>query len=153
MANDLNLCQFIGRAGQDPELRYTQNNVAIANLSLAVSKSWKDANGEKKEITEWVRIVAYKKLAEVFSQYVKKGSKLYVSGSMQTRKWQGQDGVERYTTEVVVNDLQMLDSRNNNQGGQAQQPAQGANAQQPNLQAQKQDPFVPDDDFDDALPF
>lgn len=150
---------IVGNLGQNPEVRYTQNSVAIATLSVATSETWKDKNtGEPKELTEWHRCVAHRRLAEICGEYLKKGSKVYIEGRLQTRKWQGQDGVERYTTEVVVKELQMLDGRPQ-QGQQQQQvnPAytQGRNAQQPNPRAQPpQNNYTPPDgDFDDDIPF
>lgn len=181
----INKVILIGNLGAKPEIRYTQNNTAIANLSIATSETWKDKQtGEPREQTEWHRCVAYRRLAEIAGEYLDKGSKVYVEGRLQTRKWQGQDGVERYTTEVVINDLQMLDSRGGstggypgqgqqaqggtssyNQGGQQaqsqgnnfnnqqQRPAQQPPAQQPSQQQGNNDPFVPDNDFDDDIPF
>lgn len=121
--NDLNQCQFIGRLGREVELRHTTSGDACANFSIAVGESWKDKNtGEKQERTEWIRCVAWKKLAEIISEYLKKGSQVYVSGKMQTRKWQDKDGQERYTTEIVVDQMQMLGSlkeRSNSAGESA----------------------------------
>ncbi len=106
---------LIGNLGADPETRYMPNGNAVANVSVATSDSWKDKNtGEQRERTEWHRVVFFGKLAEIVGQYLKKGSKIYVEGRLQTRKWQGQDGQDRYTTEVVVDQsgsMQMLDSR------------------------------------------
>ena len=128
MANDLNRCEFIGRLGKDPEVRYTPNGDAAANFSIAVSESWKNKQtGEKEERTTWVPIVAWRKLAEIIGEYVKKGSRIYIAGKFQVRKWQTQDGQDRYTTEVVADQLQMLDSKQQNQRP-AQQPAQPAPA-------------------------
>lgn len=112
MASDVNQCNFIGRLGSDPELRYTQSNNAVANVSIAVGHKYKDD-----EHTEWVRLVFFGKSAEIFCEYMKKGSKVFVSGRMQTRKWTDQKGQDRYTTEIVVNSFQFLDSR-----GQPDQP-------------------------------
>lgn len=144
MSNDLNQCQFIGRVGQDPDIRYTQSGDAVANLSLAVGSKYK-SNGQTVEETEWVRLVAFKRLADVIKDYVKKGSKLFVSGEMKTRKWQDQSGQDRYTTEITLRQLQMLDSR----------PAQNQVA--PQSQASGNQPVpqypAPDDDFDDDIPF
>ncbi|RUO37620.1 single-stranded DNA-binding protein [Aliidiomarina shirensis] len=109
---------ILGNLGQDPEVRYTQNSTAIANFSVATSESWKDKQtGEQKEITEWHRIVCYRRLAEIAGEYLKKGSKVYIEGRLQTRKWQGQDGQDKYTTEIVCNEMQMLDSRGAGGGG------------------------------------
>lgn len=175
----INKVILIGNLGQDPEIRYTQNNTAIANLSIATSETWKDKQtGEPREQTEWHRCVAYRRLAEIAGEYLKKGSKVYVEGRLQTRKWQDQSGQDRYTTEIVINEMQMLDSRGGPQQGgyQGQAPQQGGyqgqgggqqgqggyqnqNQQQsrpPQQQqqaAQQPDPFVPDDSFDDDIPF
>ncbi|MEX2468699.1 MAG: single-stranded DNA-binding protein [Pseudohongiellaceae bacterium] len=102
---------LVGNVGNDPEVRYMPNGNAVANVSLATSDSWKDKNtGEQQERTEWHRLVFFNRLAEIVEQYVKKGGKLYVEGRLQTRSWE-QDGVKRYSTEIVVGEMQMLDSR------------------------------------------
>ena len=130
----LNQCNFIGNLGKDPEMRYAANGNAICNISIGVSEKWKDKQtGQQNERTEWVRISAFGKLAEIMGQYLKKGSSVYISGRMQTRKWQDQSGQDRYTTEIIADQMQMLDSR----GGQ-QQP-------------QQQAPMP--DNFDDDIPF
>ncbi|CAB0150583.1 Single-stranded DNA-binding protein [Pseudidiomarina piscicola] len=180
----INKVILIGNLGADPEVRYTQNNTAIANLSIATSETWKDKQtGEPREQTEWHRCVAYRRLAEIAGEYLKKGSKVYVEGRLQTRKWQGQDGVERYTTEIVINEMQMLDGRPGSgqgnygggqyqQGGQQQQPQRQAQPQQAQPQGQQPmqqsgqqqqrqqpaqqpepQPFTPDQEFDDDIPF
>ena len=102
---------LLGNVGQDPEVRFTQNNVAIANVSLATSESWKDQSGQTQERTEWHRVVMYRRLAEIVGEYVKKGSKIYIEGKLSTRKWQDKDGKDRYTTEIIADEMQMLDSR------------------------------------------
>jgi len=103
----LNQCNFIGRLGQDPEIRYTQTGVATANFTIATSETWvKD--GVKKEKTEWIRIVAWERLAEIIGQYLKKGSLIFVGGKLQTRKWTDKEGAERYTTEIVAKTMKML---------------------------------------------
>ena len=103
---------LIGNLGRDPEVRYSNAGAAIANVSIATSDSWKDKNtGEPVEKTEWHRVVFYRRLAEIVGEYLKKGSKVYVEGSLQTRKWQDKEGQDRYTTEIVANEMQMLDSR------------------------------------------
>ena len=106
MANDLNQCNFIGRTGQEPEIRYAASGTAIANFSIAVGYKYKD-----NESTEWVRVVAFGKLAEIIGEYVGKGKQLFVSGRMQTRSWEDKDGNKRYTTEIVANDVQFLGGR------------------------------------------
>ena len=103
---------LIGNLGADPEVRYTPDGAPVANFNLATSESWNDrSSGEKQERTEWHRLVVWRKLAEIAGQYLKKGSKIYIEGKLQTRSWEDQSGQKRYTTEVVVNELQMLDSR------------------------------------------
>lgn len=115
----INKVILIGNLGADPEVRYTQNSTAIANLSVATSETWKDKqSGEQREQTEWHRVVCYRRLAEIAGEYLRKGSKVYIEGRLQTRKWQGQDGKDNYTTEIVCNEMQMLDSRSG--GGQGQ---------------------------------
>lgn len=107
---------LVGNLGQDPEVRFMPNGTAVANFTIATSESWKDKQtGEQKERTEWHRIVMYQRLAEIAGEYLRKGAKIYVEGKLQTRKWQDQSGADRYTTEIVSNEMQMLDSRG--QGG------------------------------------
>ena len=109
---------LIGNLGADPEVRYTPDGAQVANFNLATSESWNDrTSGEKQERTEWHRLVVWRKLAEIAGQYLKKGSKIYIEGKLQTRSWEDQSGQKRYTTEVVVNELQMLDSRGEGGGG------------------------------------
>lgn len=129
MARGINKVILVGNLGQDPELRYMPQGGAVANLSIATSETYKDkATGQPKEVTEWHRVVIYQRLAEIAGEYLRKGSKVYIEGKLKTRKWQDQQGVERYTTEIVANEMQMLDGqpqqpaaaqgqRNNNQGG------------------------------------
>lgn len=146
MANDLNLCLFIGRLGADPETRFAANGTAVTNIRIAVGKKWKDKNGQAQESTEWVPVVMFSKLAEIAGEYLKKGSRVRINGEFRTRKWEGQDGQPRYTTEIVASEMQMLDGRSEGQaaGQQPQQnqaPAQGGGFQ------------PPADDFSDDLPF
>jgi single-strand DNA-binding protein len=122
MAGSVNKVILIGNLGRDPEVRTTQNGTKVANLSLATSDSWKDKNtGERREKTEWHRVVIFGNLADIAERYLKKGSKVYVSGSLQTRKWQDQSGQDKYTTEVVLQgfngELTMLDGRGDGAGG------------------------------------
>lgn len=122
----INKVIIVGNLGQDPEVRFMPNGGAVANFTVATSETWKDKQtGEQKEKTEWHRIVIYQRLAEIAGEYLKKGSKVYLEGRLQTRKWQNQQGVDQYTTEVVVNDMQMLDSRGQG-GGQGYQAPQQA---------------------------
>jgi single-strand DNA-binding protein len=123
---------LVGNVGQDPETRYMPNGGAVTNLSLATSESWKDKNtGEAQERTEWHRVVFYQRLAEIVAEYVKKGSKLYVEGSLRTNSWE-KDGVKRYTTEIIASEMQMLDGRgegkgaSDGDGGRAHQSEGGA---------------------------
>ena len=109
---------IVGNLGRDPETRYMPNGEAVTNVAVATTESWKDKNsGEKKELTEWHRITFYRKLAEIAGQYLKKGSQVYVEGRLQTRKWTDKDGVERYTTEIIADTMQMLGSRQGMGGG------------------------------------
>jgi len=108
----LNKVILIGNLGKDPETRNMSNGDAVANITLATTETWKDkASGEKKEATEWHRVVFFRKLAEIAGQYLKKGSQIYIEGSLKTRKWQDKDGQERYTTEIVADEMKMLGSR------------------------------------------
>ena len=112
MSRGVNKVILVGNLGQKPDMKYTQSNTAVANLSLATSESWKDKDsGDLKTKTEWHRVVYFGKLAEIAEQYLDKGSKVYVEGKLQTRKWQDQSGNDRYTTEVLGQELTMLDSR------------------------------------------
>lgn len=109
---------IVGNLGRDPETRCMPNGESVTNIAVATTENWKDKNsGEKKELTEWHRITFYRKLAEIAGQYLKKGSQIYVEGRLQTRKWQDKEGVERYTTEIIADTMQMLGSRG--QGGNA----------------------------------
>ncbi|MFN6961455.1 MAG: single-stranded DNA-binding protein [Rhodocyclaceae bacterium] len=110
---------LVGNLGADPEVRYLPNGDAVTNIRVATSESWKDkTTGEKKELTEWHRVVFYRKLAEIAGQYLKKGSQVYIEGRLRTRKWQGQDGQDRYTTEIEAQEMQML-GRREGMGGDA----------------------------------
>ncbi len=113
MARGVNKVILIGNIGKDPEMRYTPNGVAVANLTLATSESWKDkSSGENVERTEWHRVVMFQRLAEIAGEYLRKGSKIYIEGRLQTRKWQDKtSGQDRYTTEIVADSMQMLDSK------------------------------------------
>ena len=117
---------LIGNLGGDPEVRYTPSGAAVVNVNLATNESWTDRSGERQERTEWHRLVLWSKLAEIAGQYLRKGSKVFVEGRLQTRSWDDQSGQKRYTTEVVVNDLQMLDGRG--EGGGPGGPAPGGPA-------------------------
>jgi len=141
---------LIGNLGQDPVVRYMTSGDAVANISLATSKRWKDKDtGEQKENTEWHRVVFFKHLAEIAGQYVKKGSKVYIEGALKTRKWQDNTGTDRYVTEIVASDLQMLDSREPNKN------AVSGNVP-PDNTSSLDDAGVydgPQHDYDDDIPF
>lgn len=110
---------LIGNLGQDPEVRYSQNGAAICNITVATSETWRDKNtGNTQEKTEWHRVVAFQRLAEIMGEYLKKGSKVFIEGRLQTRKWQDQQGSDRYTTEIVADNMQMLDSKGEGIGSQ-----------------------------------
>lgn len=131
----VNKAVILGNVGDDPSIRYMPNGKAVANFTVATSESWKDQQGQKQERTEWHRCTAYDKLAEIIGEYVKKGSKLYLEGKLQTRKWQDQQGQDRYTTEIIVSEMQMLDGKPQQQGGQ--QAPQGQQQQQRHPQQQQ----------------
>lgn len=134
MARGVNKVILIGNLGQDPEVRFLPSGNPVANLRIATTDSWTDRqSGQRQERTEWHSVVLFNKLAEIAQQYVKKGSRIYIEGRLQTRKWQGQDGQDRYSTEIVANDMQMLDSRGGQGGGGAdygQQPQNNYGAPQ-----------------------
>lgn len=148
---------LIGNLGRDPEIRYTPDGMAIANVTVATTDYWNDRNtGERQERTEWHRVVFFRKLAEIVEQYLKKGSKIYVEGRLQTRSWE-QEGVKRYTTEVIANEMTMLDSRGDAGGGggsfeQRQPPAAGG-GQQEKAAADQGQPSGFDNFDDDDIPF
>lgn len=118
MAKGINKVIIVGNLGQDPEIKYMPSGGAVTNISVATSESWKDKQtGQPQERTEWHRVVFFNRLAEIAGEYLRKGSKVYIEGSLRTRKWQDQSGQDRYTTEIVANEMQMLDSRGDNMGG------------------------------------
>ena len=148
---------IVGNLGRDPEVRYTADNRAIANIAVATSENYTDKNsGEKKEITEWHRIVFFNRLAEIAGEYLKKGSSVYVEGRLKTRKWTDQSGTERYTTEIVADNMQMLGGRNSTGGGGGgvaydesySAPASAPAASAPTRPAAPK----PADDMDDDIP-
>lgn len=145
----VNMAIVLGNLGDDPEVRYTPAGKAVCNFSVATSESWKDKNtGEAQTATEWHRCVAYDKLGEIIGEFAKKGSKLYIKGKLKTRKWQGQDGQDRYTTEIIVEDFQLLDSKPQ-ESGQAPQQQKRQPAPQ-----KKPDPASSSiNAFDDDIPF
>ena len=161
MARGINKAILIGNLGNDPDIRYTASGTAIANISLATAESWRDKNtGEQQERTEWHRIVFFGRLAEVVGEYLRKGSQIYVEGRIQTRKWQDKEGNDRYSTEVVANEMQMLGGRGGGAGAgapintdsQARAPKAGNTAPPPDKPATRPG-AAPADDFDDDIPF
>ena len=136
---------LIGNLGADPEVKYTPDGVAVANFNLATTENWTNRNSERQERTEWHRIVMWRKLAEIAGQYLKKGSKIYVEGKLQTRSWEDQSGQKRYMTEVVVNDMQMLDSRGEVAVSSGPQGGESRPVAQPE--------YAPAEGTDDELPF
>lgn len=142
MANGINKVILIGNVGQDPEVKVMPSGGTVANISIATSESWTDKQtGEKVEKTEWHRVIFFKRLAEVVGEYVKKGSKIYVEGRLQTKKWQDNNGNDRYTTEIIANSMQMLDSKSDSAPAQKKEPKSGyATAEQM-------------EEFDDDIPF
>ncbi|HEC27934.1 MAG TPA: single-stranded DNA-binding protein [Gammaproteobacteria bacterium] len=153
MARGVNKVILVGNLGKDPEVRFAPSGSAMANITVATTESWKDKQtGEKQEKTEWHRVVFFNRLAEIVGEYLKKGSQVYIEGRLQTRKWQGQDGQDRYTTEIVANEMQMLGSRPGGGGDTAwNAPQDSAPAQQ--QAAAPQASTTPSDDFDDDVPF
>jgi single-strand DNA-binding protein len=152
---------LIGNLGKDPETRYMPSGGAVTNLTLATSESWKDKQtGEQKENTEWHRVVFFNRLAEIAAEYLRKGSKVYIEGRLQTRKWQGQDGQDRYTTEIVASEMQMLDSRGSGGGSyeappvpMSSQPQSSTPQPQGSSPSPKPAAQPMTDDFDDDIPF
>lgn len=178
MARGINKVILIGNLGQDPETRAMPSGNAVTNVSIATSESWRDKQtGQQQDRTEWHRVVFFNRLAEIAGEYLRKGSKVYVEGSLRTRKWQDQSGQDRYTTEIVANELQMLDGRGDNGGdymGGAQQgygapqqsyggsqnyapPASGGGYPQGGMKPAPAPQAAPPsggfDDFDDDIPF
>jgi single-strand DNA-binding protein len=140
---------LVGNCGQDPETKYTAGGAAITNVSVATSEAWKDkSTGQPVEKTEWHRVVFFNRLAEIAGEYLRKGSKVYIEGKLQTRKWQDQSGADRYSTEIVANELQLLDNKED-------RPAQPAQQAQPvqRQRAPQAAPPPPMDQFDDDIPF
>lgn len=149
MARGVNKVILVGNLGKDPEVRYMPSGSAVANVTLATSEQWKDKqSGEKQERTEWHQVAFFGRLAEIAGEYLKKGSQCYVEGQLRTRKWQDKDGNDRYTTEIVAKEMQMLGGRSggDSQGGGRYQEGGAAQAQAPA-------PATPPQDFDDDIPF
>ncbi|KAF0205951.1 MAG: single-strand DNA-binding [Gallionellaceae bacterium] len=147
---------LVGRLGKDPETRYMTSGEAVTNATLATSENWKDKSGEKQEKTEWHNLVFYRRLAEVAGEYLKKGAQIYVEGKIQTRKYTTKEGQERYTTEIIVDQMQMLGSKSGGAGSfevvenQSSAPARSAPASKPAAAPAGKGNF---DNFDDDIPF
>ena len=163
MARGINKVILVGNVGGDPEVRYMPNGNAVTTLSVATSETWKDKQtGDKQERTEWHRVVCFNRLGEIAGEYVRKGSKLYVEGSLRTRKWQDPQGQDRYTTEIIASDIQMLDSKGGASPSYSEAPPAAAHHQEGSssgaaahskpkaAQATAQDAF---DELDDDIPF
>lgn len=149
MARGINKVILIGNLGKDPEVRYMANGGAVCNATLATTESWKDKQtGEQKDKTEWHNIVFYRRLAEIAGEYLKKGSQIYVEGKLQTRKWQDKNGNDRYTTEIIANEMQMLGGRGGGGGGSAEFGGGRASSAPQSAPAP-----AGMDDFDDDIPF
>jgi len=158
---------LIGNLGQDPEVKYMPSGGAVANISIATTENWKDkASGEKKEKTEWHRVVFFNRLAEIVGEYLRKGSSVYIEGQLRTRKWQDQSGADRYSTEIVAREMTMLGGKSGGGSGDFNAPAQSQGGQQqgggaPQQQAPQQQSAAPQqsappqsfDNFDDDIPF
>ena len=167
MSRGVNKVIIIGNLGQDPETKYTANGAAITNISVATSESWKDKQtGQQQERTEWHRVVFFNRLAEIAGQYLKKGSKVFIEGSLRTNKWQDQNGQDRYSTDIIASEMQMLDNRGDQpQNASQQQPmaplqngqhqvnsyAEATNGAP--IQHQAPTPPAGVDEFDDSVPF
>jgi len=157
----INKVILVGNLGQDPEVKYMPSGGAVANISIATTDSWKDkATGEKKDKTEWHRVVFFNRLAEIVGEYLRKGSQVYIEGNLRTRKWQDQGGQDRYTTEIVAREMQMLGSRaggssdfQQQSSAPTQQPSQQQASQPASQQASPSEPPQNFDNFDDDIPF
>jgi single-strand DNA-binding protein len=151
MARGVNKVILVGNLGRDPEVRYSPNGQAVANVTIATSESWKDkTTGDKQERTEWHRIVFFGRLAEIAGEYLKKGAQIYIEGRLQTRKWQDKEGHDRYTTEIVANEMQMLGSRSG-AGAPSEPMPEAATAE--SAPARSGGAKSASADFDDDIPF
>jgi len=159
MARGVNKVILIGNLGADPEVRYMPSGGAVANVRIATTETWKDRQtGESQERTEWHRVVLYGRLGDVAKEYLRKGSRVYVEGRIQTRKWQGQDGQDRYTTEIVANDMQMLDRREGSAPWAGpeppgDEPAESTAPSRATARAASRPGPVPEPDLNDDIPF
>jgi len=157
MARGINKVIIVGNVGGDPETRYMPSGSAVTNLTIATNESWKDkATGEQKERTEWHRVAMFNRLAEIAAEYLRKGSQVYIEGKLRTRKWQDKSGQDRYTTEIVADEMQMLGGRGGSGGGGGNfgDGAPSGGGQQGGKQGGQSAPPQPGpDDFDDDIPF
>jgi len=156
MARGINKVILVGNLGNDPEVRYTPSGAAVTTISIATTESWKDKEGNKQEKTEWHRVVFFGRLAEIAGEYLKKGSQVYVEGKLRTNKWQDQSGQDRYTTEILANEMQMLGGRSGDTGSGGfggGQPMPSAPRANNNQQQNNNNPAPNFDDFDDEIPF
>ena len=145
---------IVGNLGKDPETRYAPSGDAVTNIVVATTETWKDkASGEKREATEWHRVVFFGKLAEIAGQYLKKGSQVYLEGKLKTRKWQDKDGQDRYTTEINADEMKMLGSKGDGQQQEGQRPQQTQQRPPANTQRQPQGQAGGFSDFEDSIPF
>ena len=157
MARGINKVILVGNLGQDPEVRYTPGGAAVTTISVATTEAWNDKEGNKQERTEWHRVVFFSRLAEIAGEYLKKGSQVYIEGQLRTNKWQDKSGNDRYTTEIIANEMQMLGGRpgsGGGQGGGGNMPSAPKNNNQKQGQNQNANDSGPNyDDFDDEIPF
>lgn len=152
MARGINKVILVGNIGKDPETRYMPNGKAVTNFSVATSESWTDrTSGDKQERTEWHNVVLFEKLAEIAAEYLRKGSQVYIEGSLRTRKWQDKEGKDRYTTEIVARDMQMLGGRGGAGAGGGDSSGGGRAA--PERSSSAPPPAAEEGDFDDDIPF
>jgi single-strand DNA-binding protein len=157
MARGINKVIIVGNVGGDPETRYMPSGSAVTNLTIATNESWKDkASGERKERTEWHRVAMFNRLAEIAAEYLRKGSQVYIEGKLRTRKWQDKSGQDRYTTEIIADEMQMLGGRGGSGGGSFGGDQKGnapASSEQQGQSISNTPPQPGPDDFDDDIPF
>ncbi|NNF50229.1 MAG: single-stranded DNA-binding protein [Woeseiaceae bacterium] len=154
MARGVNKVIIVGNLGQDPETRYMPSGSAVTNFTVATNESWKDKQtGEQKDRTEWHRVAMFNRLAEIAAEYLRKGSQVYIEGKLRTRKWQGQDGNDRYTTEIIADEMQMLGGRGEGGGGASFGGGRGGNKGSSKQGGGSESPQPGPDDFDDDIPF
>jgi single-strand DNA-binding protein len=154
MARGVNKVIIVGNLGQDPETRYMPSGAAVTNFTVATNESWKDKQtGEQKDRTEWHRVAMFNRLAEIAAEYLRKGSQVYIEGKLRTRKWQGQDGNDRYTTEIIADEMQMLGGRGGSGGGGFGGGPQGSTSGGSQGGGSTPPPSSGPDEFDDDIPF